>query len=318
MNQRNRTIDLAKGIAITLMVIGHCYCKENGIIRAIYAFHMPFFFILSGMLYAGKWQEHIDFHPVVTCRRMLVPYAVFDTLFCLFVTVLGRPDDIIGHFLQSVVQQILPLRGATVTWYLPCQLMVLCIFVLIAKHIKKPLRIPIFAVLFLTALLIPPADILLPLWRSLIGAGFFAVGFYGKPIFARKGNGLCLICIGAAFLFLAEWNGMVSLVDLRYSNPLLYTANGLMGSYLLYQLCLRFPKNELSKRIAFLGKNSVIILCTHMFFVECIRLIDYKLFDNALNRLGILEGFVFGGIVMLFMIPVIMVYNRYLNRIFGR
>ncbi len=44
---RNRTIDISKGIAILLMVIGHSLCPE-GLYKFIYSFHMPLFFILSG------------------------------------------------------------------------------------------------------------------------------------------------------------------------------------------------------------------------------------------------------------------------------
>ena len=56
MNKRDHTFDLAKGFAIILMVIGYCYHAENGILHLINAFHMPFFFLVSGMLYADKWR----------------------------------------------------------------------------------------------------------------------------------------------------------------------------------------------------------------------------------------------------------------------
>lgn len=51
--KRENTLDIAKGIVIILMVIGHCYSTQNEILYMIYAFHMPFFFIVSGLLY-GK------------------------------------------------------------------------------------------------------------------------------------------------------------------------------------------------------------------------------------------------------------------------
>ncbi len=44
---RNSTIDIAKGIAIILMVVGHSCCPE-GLYKLIYSFHMPLFYILSG------------------------------------------------------------------------------------------------------------------------------------------------------------------------------------------------------------------------------------------------------------------------------
>ncbi|MBS6411217.1 MAG: acyltransferase family protein, partial [Tannerella sp.] len=43
---RDITIDIAKGIAILLVVLGHL---QNPINKYIYAFHMPLFFFLSGM-----------------------------------------------------------------------------------------------------------------------------------------------------------------------------------------------------------------------------------------------------------------------------
>lgn len=318
MKERNQTIDIAKGIAIILMVIGHCYSEENVILRAIYAFHMPFFFIVSGMLYAGKWKSHVDFRVGLTCRRMLIPYFVFDTAFCIFVAVLSRNDNPIGQIIRSFSQTILTLCGTTVTWYLPCQLMTLCIVVLVLKHGKSQLHIPVFAGLFLLALLVTPADFLLPIWRSFIGTGFFAVGYYGKSFFERKPNGCILVLTGGLFLLLSEMNGMVSLVGLRFANPLLYVATGLTGSFLLLQFCMKIPKSKWAESVAYLGKNSIVILCTHMFVVECVRLLDYKLFDNALYALGILEGIVFGGMAVALQFPIIWICNRYLPKLFGK
>ena len=47
--ERNLGIDVARGIAIILMVIGHCYSNGNIMLQWIYSFHMPFFFLISGV-----------------------------------------------------------------------------------------------------------------------------------------------------------------------------------------------------------------------------------------------------------------------------
>lgn len=60
--KRNNAIDLAKGVAIMLVVIGHCYSTRSVVNQVISAFHMPFFFIGSGILYADKWNEEIRFN----------------------------------------------------------------------------------------------------------------------------------------------------------------------------------------------------------------------------------------------------------------
>ena len=58
--QRNHYLSLAKGVAIILMLWGHCiqYCNnesfdifENHVFQFIYSFHMPLFMIISGYLF---------------------------------------------------------------------------------------------------------------------------------------------------------------------------------------------------------------------------------------------------------------------------
>ena len=47
--KRNQWVDVAKGIAIILMVLGHTAIPDS-LSRFIYSFHMPLFFIASGMM----------------------------------------------------------------------------------------------------------------------------------------------------------------------------------------------------------------------------------------------------------------------------
>ena len=50
-SKRINYIDLAKGIAILCVIIGHtfsAYDQGNILVQFIYSFHMPLFFILSG------------------------------------------------------------------------------------------------------------------------------------------------------------------------------------------------------------------------------------------------------------------------------
>lgn len=54
--KRLRYIDIAKGMAILCMVLGHTYSMQEKpfIFIWIYSFHMPLFFITSGILYRIK------------------------------------------------------------------------------------------------------------------------------------------------------------------------------------------------------------------------------------------------------------------------
>lgn len=56
INQRLDYIDMAKGFAIALMVYGHAFSTYHNtpIMIWIYSFHMPIFFLTTGILYGIK------------------------------------------------------------------------------------------------------------------------------------------------------------------------------------------------------------------------------------------------------------------------
>lgn len=54
---RSRDLDVAKGLGILLVVVGHGYSYSTNIEVLIYGLHMPFFFIVSGMIYGQKQEQ---------------------------------------------------------------------------------------------------------------------------------------------------------------------------------------------------------------------------------------------------------------------
>ena len=77
---RNKTIDIIKGIAIFLVVLGHVIqfrflpesFDENYLFRMIYSFHMPLFMFLSGYL---VWKESlITVNLQKKFRRLIIPF----------------------------------------------------------------------------------------------------------------------------------------------------------------------------------------------------------------------------------------------------
>lgn len=78
---RNDIADIAKGIGIFLMVIGHCGIPQ--FLRIwIYSFHMPLFFFISGYFYTrNKYKATIFIKKRI--RTLVVPYFLF--LFIIFI-----------------------------------------------------------------------------------------------------------------------------------------------------------------------------------------------------------------------------------------
>lgn len=62
-SKRIAYLDVAKGIGILLVVLGHNYLKASvpGIEKFIFSFHMPFFFLVSGMLFKPNYPLFVMF-----------------------------------------------------------------------------------------------------------------------------------------------------------------------------------------------------------------------------------------------------------------
>ena len=66
-------IDIAKGIAIILVIVGHTVPNPSPLRHAIFSFHMPVFFILAGYTFRPKPRCELVSGSV---SRLLVPYVI--------------------------------------------------------------------------------------------------------------------------------------------------------------------------------------------------------------------------------------------------
>lgn len=76
--ERVRYIDIAKGIGILLVIIGHTF-PGSYVQRVCYSFHMPLFFFISGLCYN---HSKYDFKRLwkIRMRQLLVPLLVFSVI----------------------------------------------------------------------------------------------------------------------------------------------------------------------------------------------------------------------------------------------
>lgn len=75
--KRLEVFDVAKGIGIILMVVGHC-CGPK-LFNWIYSFHMPLFFVMSGLFFvSGKYgfREFLQ----KRIRQLIVPLVIFSLI----------------------------------------------------------------------------------------------------------------------------------------------------------------------------------------------------------------------------------------------
>lgn len=108
MRNRNYWLDIAKGIAITLMVAGHTPIPSV-MSHFIYAFHMPLFFISSGLVSNYEKYSLVDYikHKSYT---LLLPFVCYSTIVCVLMYFIGELDVI--HYIKSG-------WGGYALWFIP-------------------------------------------------------------------------------------------------------------------------------------------------------------------------------------------------------
>ena len=74
MKKRIEYIDIAKGVAIILVLLGHIETCPAGLKSSIYSFHMPLFFILSG--YFMKEGTELRLLAKKLFKSLMVPYLI--------------------------------------------------------------------------------------------------------------------------------------------------------------------------------------------------------------------------------------------------
>ena len=147
-HQRIVWLDYAKAIGIFFVVWGHMYNKVPyaspiaGVIgRHIYAFHMPLFFMLSGIVlgYQLPEKEEIDIAAEAKKRahRLLAPYGFWCAVY-LFMDCAGSAAH--GN---SILSTFVPFLYGALTgqmspmWFLYTLFMVETVFLLIWKYLKS-------------------------------------------------------------------------------------------------------------------------------------------------------------------------------------
>ncbi len=222
--QRLAWLDAAKGLGIILVVIGHVWTR--GPVRdAIYAFHMPLFFLLAG--YAAQPRRPREAIPRLW-TSLIIPYFAF-----LIVLMLADPliELARGHrpMFRSVEAALragalggTELRGPlTIFWFVPCLFFARVVQIVLASFWPDP-RDPRWVVAMAAALVFG-------LWAG--GRGDFSpLGLLTAPV------ALVLLWLGALWRSLVRDGWLIALTvpvagALVLASPRLVPLNMKVGDY---------------------------------------------------------------------------------------
>ncbi len=133
-------IDIAKGLGMLAIVWGHILLFKYSC-RVVYGFHIPIFFILSGMCFNHKKYSTVGEFISRRVKTLLVPYVVFSlvTWFIYLLGVLFTHNDTVKNCWYYLLQTVLAqgsdgyLGHNVALWFVPCLFVVEVLYFFIAK-----------------------------------------------------------------------------------------------------------------------------------------------------------------------------------------
>lgn len=281
-------IDMVKGIGIILVVIGHSTYVSEDVLTWLASFHMPLFFLVSGILFAHKRSYEEPFAAYVRKRfcGMMIPYFWFSLIYIGvdYYYLYAHPEVIDQQFINSAILQALSLYGISVLWFLPSIFFgELCFYGLMRK--QRPVWLLVIAGCF--AAFLPVAGVkliqtylnmesnlfftwlgnfLMALLRIGPAVVFLLIGYVLYFVLKRiRLKTVWEILIGAGCLLLnaavAFTNGRVDLHFLVFNNVFYFYLGALSAALGLILICRNMKPIWL---LGFLGSNSLIVMLTHL------------------------------------------------------
>lgn len=313
MKQRISYIDSAKAILIVLVVLGHIlqYANPNYDIlpytllqEFIYSFHMPAFFLLSGILSDAEEQRKRSFADLMKnrLRTLIIPYIFFELIAIVYKHfVLGSVSLTEGLYLMLTFR-----CNVGADWYLLALFLANILYWLYARCPRKYKWIPAILLSFGIPCILPNGHGWNILFRAVLGFGFMAVGELLKQQLTQFKLYKCI----AAFFVTAvtaaialKFNLGNDFFSCTLRCPPLFLIGGVCGLYFI----LGLARLTDSKPLTYVGKNTLVIMGTH-------QLVLYTLHANT-DPLWVIGTF-----VLICAVEFIVVYvtNRFCPELIGK
>lgn len=290
-------INMTKGFAIILVVLGHCVKAEGLSANIIFSFHMPLFFIIGGYLFNYQKYEH-DYKIFVKnkAKRLLIPYFFCCFLFFLHWLTFECPNPVINTPLTHIFNLFMkttagilygignvnvfpPLKDVFSIgplWFLVTYFLGINLLYFFIKYFeKKNIYIRIIALLLLTYSGAYIGKFIFLPWGldiALVCLSFLYAGYVIKKhniisYICDKNFAIILFILFLGYLF-AFNNSRISLNDRDYHHLLIAVAGAIITSTIIMCLFKIWADNEnktigLKNALSYLGIESIIILCFH-------------------------------------------------------
>lgn len=288
-NSRLTALDSLRGFGILLVVLGHT-SRSAGLVSWIFSFHMPLFFIISGMLFHER--QFLDsFKKKVA--RLLIPYLFFGIVtFAYWALIERRLRGGSGSVTNALTNIFLARAGTsnypqnTVLWFLPCLFVTEMLFLGIFTFVnQREIRydwavaatlatVSFLSIIAMHSFDLPIDRLRLPWALDILPFSmlFYCIGYllsrFLMPCMRKSKPQASLhvvhAVIGMAGLGLLwvfdELTGLsVNLNGASTSNPFWMLCAALLGFISSFMLCIAID----CRLLQFLGRVSLTIMCVH-------------------------------------------------------
>lgn len=285
-------LDIAKGLGILMVVWAHILLVGVSH-KLIYAFHMPLFFFISGLLFDKDKFGSIGCFFRQRIKRLFIPYLLYSVgtwgIWAWFRYL--RHDDVDSYIMPLIQTIIAQGSGAflvhnSALWFIPC-LFAVEIMYYIFSRLNEWVTLSLCFILAggstLFVFLYGDDYLFLLPWN--LDAAFFALPFYGvanaivrhfphetivQSINNHKSISVALMVILYSLMIVLSMNyGECSMGSSSYGCPLwifyVRAFSGCIGTILMSVLVCSIVKwSYLHSYIKWCGKNSLDIMCLHI------------------------------------------------------
>lgn len=300
--KRDIFFDIAKGLAIISVVVGHCWPLSK---RFVFSYHLLLFFFISGFFYNRKKYEKDPIGNIINKLKNNYPkYFIYSAFFLLIhnflfnLGVISAPEYTIADFIKNGINLTMMVPSETLAgamWFVPVMIYAISIFgvlVYIGSKFKNKLKSLIFVgffscILGLLGLIINEKAmwLFLHIETSLVIMPVIFLAYICRILYDNKIDfrkyltwyGF-LISLGLIFLILRHYP--TYLIELAVHNIFtkkMFFIVVIVGLY----MSLSFTKlisnvKFLSTHIAWIGKYSFEIMAFHFLIFKLIDFLYFK------------------------------------------
>lgn len=303
--QRVEYLDAAKFIGLVLVCFCHIPLPEGNFHVWVYSFHMPLFFLVSGVFFS------VDRFAVgASARQLLVPFVFFNLLACAISVGIGLAVSGEAAGFKSLGADFL-LKSYYVigpSWFLVALFLIRLFCGLMLRYLGNAWLIGAAAALLAVFYFTREGALwqVLSLGSAVLGLPFYLIGMYARRVFLSEAHiGRWWVPLVALTLSVpAVYNGQVGIhINSFGANLALFILFGLSGTVLLVSLS-RFVRIPQALLAVFMD-GALFFICMHTLIFEYSILVWNKLTGDFSGN-TLLEKVAFTALTFIISYPIIL------------